>query len=319
MLKVLTSHKGKTHRLSLSAAIHSKTLTWIDVTNPTAEELKQISKLFQISEKDMADALDPEERSRVEENNKYKLIILRTPSKISQEIETTPVGIFIMRNNVLTIHKKTIQSLVEIHNYPEILAHGNQYFITRLIDKMTSTYFKLIQKIDGEIDALEERVFEHGGKKTAMHIFQLKKTLTFFKRSLLSNRETISQVIKMNVLHLDTKERMNFEDIANDINQLIDMTNTHKEILTGALEIHASTISNQLNDAVKKMTVIGSFVLLPTLIASIYGMNFGQPVTGNSMYNMPELSWMYGYPFALGIMLLSCIALYLFFKKKKWL
>lgn len=320
MLKVITSHKGKTRRLAISEAVHSKTLAWIDAEAPTEHELATISKLFGISSHDISDIMDPQERSRVEENKTYKLIILRSPHKTGLNIGTTPLGIIITRNNILTIHKKQIDAIHEIHNSTEVLHHGIQFFIFKLIDKMLTSYFDLVSKIDTEIDDLEKKVFEHGGKKTAIHIFGLKKTLTFFQRSLLANRETVSQIIKQNVLHLNSKDLLNFEDIHNDINQLIDMTNTHKEILTGALEIYMSTISNQMNDAVKKMTVIGSFVLIPTLIASIYGMNFGQVMNDTAgPWNMPELVWMYGYPFALGLMVLSCVALYIFAKKHRWL
>ncbi|MBT3941088.1 magnesium/cobalt transporter CorA [Candidatus Woesearchaeota archaeon] len=319
MLKVLTSHKGRTKRLAISEAVHSKTLAWIDADAPTAAELAQLSKLFGISTGDLDDIMDPQERSRVEDDKTYKLIILRSAFKRGHEIGTTPVGIIVTRNNILTIHKKRIAAIHELHNNHEILHHGVQYFVFHLIDKMMSNYFKMVEKIDGEIDDVEAKVFEHGGKSTAMHIFRLKKTLTFFQRSLLANRETMSQLIKMNVLHLTNKDLINFEDILHDISQLIDMTNTHKEILTGALEIHASTISNQMNDIIKKLTVLASFVLIPTMIASIYGMNFGQPVTGTSVWNMPELSWAYGYPFALGTMLISCVLLFTWFKRKKWL
>lgn len=320
MLKVLTSHHKGTKRLALTEAIHSKSLTWIDALNPTPEELIKISKSFEINKHDLDDVMDPQERSRVEDDGTYKLIILRAPTRTSGSMETTPIGIFIKKNNILTIHKKRVNSILEIHNYPDLLDHGVQYFVFKLIDKMVSNYFRLVEKIDSEIDDLEEKVFEHGSKKTAMHIFRIKKTLTFFQRSLLSNRETVSQIIKQNVLHLANKEVINFEDTLNDIHQLIDMTNTHKEILSGALEIHMSTISNQMNDAVKKMTVIGSFVLIPTLIASIYGMNFGQVMdAGAGPWSMPELAWMYGYPFALALMALSCIALYIFAKKHNWL
>jgi magnesium transporter len=320
MLKVITSHKGKTRRLAISEAVHSKTLAWVDAESPTEAELATITKLFGISAHDIGDIMDPQERSRVEEDKDYKLIILRSPYKTGLKIGTTPLGIIITRNNILTIHKNKMDSIHEMHNSPEILSHGTQFFIFKLIDKMLSSYFELVSKIDGEIDELEKKVFEHGGKKTAMHIFSLKKTLTFFQRSLLANRETVSQIIKQNILHLNNKDLLNFEDIHNDMNQLIDMTNTHKEILTGALEIYMSTISNQMNDAVKKMTVIGSFVLIPTLIASIYGMNFGQVMNDSAgPWNMPELAWMYGYPFALGMMVVSCVALYIFAKKHKWL
>ena len=86
--------------------------------------------------------------------------------------------------------------------------------------------------------------------------------------------------------------------------------------MTGALEILLTTISNNLNHTVKRLTAWGSLIMIPTLIASIYGMNFHDTA---SPFNMPELQWKYGYFFALGLMIVSAVALYYYFKRKGWL
>jgi len=101
----------------------------------------------------------------------------------------------------------------------------------------------------------------------------------------------------------------------NDVTQLIDMEGTYRDILTGTLDIYLSSISNNLNQVMKTLTIVASFVLIPTLISGIYGMNFSKA----SPYNMPELYWQYGYFFALGLMLFSIIFTYIFFRKKGWL
>jgi len=93
------------------------------------------------------------------------------------------------------------------------------------------------------------------------------------------------------------------------------MVGTYRDILTGTLDIYLSSISNNLNQVMKTLTIVASFVLIPTLISGIYGMNFSNA----SPYNMPELFWKYGYFFALGLMLASMILTYVFFRKKGWL
>ena len=95
-----------------------------------------------------------------------------------------------------------------------------------------------------------------------------------------------------------------------DTTQLIDMVSTYRELLTGALDIYLSSTSNNMNNIMKKLTIITSFTMIPTLIASSYGMNFR---------SIPELSWKFGYPFAILLMALSVILTYLYFKKMEWI
>ena len=101
----------------------------------------------------------------------------------------------------------------------------------------------------------------------------------------------------------------------NDVTQLIDTEGTYRDILTGTLDVYLSSVSNNLGQVMKTLTVISAFVLIPTLITGIYGMNFSKA----SQYNMPELYWQYGYFFALGLMLISMIVAFVFFKRKGWL
>jgi magnesium transporter len=135
-------------------------------------------------------------------------------------------------------------------------------------------------------------------------------------KALTANREVVVNIEKGYLSRIDKEEEAKYKFIYNDIVQLIDMNETYRDVLTGALEIYLTTISNNLNHTVKRLTAWGSLILIPTLIASIYGMNFHDTA---SPFNMPELQWKYGYFFALGLMALSTILLYFYFRKKDWI
>ena len=134
-------------------------------------------------------------------------------------------------------------------------------------------------------------------------------------KALAANREVISSIEKEYVSNIDKKNIKRFRTLYNDVTQLIDTEGTYRDILTGILDVYLSSVSNNLNKVMKTLTIGASFILIPTLIASIYGMNFNTA----SPYNMPELLWNYGYFFALGSMVLSVSITYIFFKRKGWL
>ncbi|MCW4026371.1 MAG: magnesium and cobalt transport protein CorA, partial [Candidatus Bathyarchaeota archaeon] len=139
--------------------------------------------------------------------------------------------------------------------------------------------------------------------------FRIKKTLIYFHKALTANREVVTSIEKQYLKHISKKELKEFRILYNDIVQLIDTCDTQRDVTTGVIDIYLSSVSNLTNDVVKKLTVIASFVLVPTLISGIYGMNFRI---------MPEIPWAYGYPFALGLMVFSVVAMWVYFKKAKW-
>ena len=127
---------------------------------------------------------------------------------------------------------------------------------------------------------------------------------------MAANREVIASIEKEYLTEIDKAGAKRFRTLYNDTVQLVDMSATYRDILTGTLDTYLSSVSNNLNQIMKTLTIGASFVLVPTLIASIYGMNFKF---------MPELHWKYGYIFSIGIMALSVFATWLFFKRKNWI
>jgi len=321
MLRVYKFQKGGVKAGSLDD-LRSTTKCWAECVNPTKSELKSISDKAKISLHELEKVLDEEERPKVSDLENYSVIIIRAPWVEHEDILTTPISIFISknRNNVITIALKEVSSIKKIKQLIgakkfDIYEKGISFFTYKILDSVLDSYFLILDSIEEKIDYIEDKVLEKPDKVTVEHIFSAKKTLIFFHRALTANREVIASIEKEYVVNIDKKNIKRFRALYNDVTQLIEMVATFRDILTGTLDIYLSSTSNNLNQIMKTLTVISAFVLIPTLISGIYGMNFSR----NSPFNMPELYWQYGYFFALGLMFFSMIFIYIFFRKRGWL
>ncbi|MBI2208360.1 magnesium/cobalt transporter CorA [Candidatus Woesearchaeota archaeon] len=309
-------------KLGSLVGLSETTKCWAHCINPTEKELIEISEKANIPLEDLKEVLDEEERPKVSDLDNYSLIVVRAPWVENDEISTTPLSLFISKNknNVITIALKELSSVNKIMQLIEakkidMAQHTMSFFTYRLLDEVFNAYFSILSTLEEKIDNLEDVIIEKPGSVKVNSIFTLKKTLIFFHKALTATRDVIASIEKEYVANIDKKNIKRFRTLYNDVVQLIDMVGTYRDILTSTLEIYLSAVSNNLNRAIKTLTVGASFVLFPTLIASIYGMNFDT----SSIFNMPELNWKYGYFFSLGLMVASVIITYVYFKKKEWI
>lgn len=295
---------------------------WAHCVKPSDADLKAISDKTKIPLSDFREALDPDERPKTYDLDNYSVIIVRAPWTKEDGIETAPIAIFISKkkNNVITFVIREIKSVrsfkegIESNRF-NVYERGMSYFTYRLLDETFNRYFAIMDFIEEKIDKIEDRVIERPDKVTAQDIFSMKKTLIFFHKALTTNRDVVTSIEKEYISQIDKKNIKRFRTLYNDVTQLIDMVGTQRDIMTGTLDLYVSSVSKNLNETIKTLTVIASFVLIPTLIASIYGMNFDT----SSPWNMPELAWEYGYVFSLGLMVASMVIIYIYFRKKGWM
>ncbi|MBL7056171.1 magnesium/cobalt transporter CorA [Candidatus Woesearchaeota archaeon] len=294
---------------------------WAECINPSAKELADISEKAKIPLTDLQEVLDKDERPKVADLEHYSLIIIREPLTKNHAIKTTPISIFLSKkkNNIITITLSESDALDRLKELVrtekvDVSKNGLSFFVYRLIDEVINDFFHIMDDLEEKIDHVEERVVNTPEKVSVKNIFSIKKTLIFFHKALVGNREVLAAIDKEYVAHIDKKTLHHFRTSYEDLSQLIDTEGTYRDILTGTLEIYLSSVSNNMNKVMKTLTVGASFILIPTLISGIYGMNFNP-----SIFNMPELYWKYGYFFALGFMGLSVILSYWFFKRKGWI
>jgi magnesium transporter len=269
---------------------------------------------------------DPEERPRIENVEHNSILIYRYPIHKQTGVKTSSIAILIStKQNYIIVIQKEVDHLIDaIKDLEEdaqkkIFEHGINYVLYKLLDNISNHFFNELEKVENETDKIEKKILRNTNKSYIKDILDLKRTLTFFHKAIIANRDVVKSIENGKLLNVDKKILPYIREIYHDLTQLNDLEETRKEILTGTLDIHMSAVSNNLNIVMKRLTVMAALIWIPTLIAAIYGMNFGQPLTGASQFNMPELSWAYGYPFALGLMVISVLSMYLWFKKQKWI
>ncbi|HII72403.1 TPA: magnesium/cobalt transporter CorA [Candidatus Woesearchaeota archaeon] len=312
MIDILTRSNEKIVKGELED-LHTKKIVWVDTLDPTDVQLKKISEHSGISVNDFKEHHTARERPNTFEFEKYSMIVFGCPAS-GYHLPTTIAVYILGNNNIITIRKKEIAGIQRMKD--EILEKSPKYFdsaakvIRVMFERIVDDYFAELDKLQAETDRIEARAFKQPDEKIMEEIFKIKKQTLHMHKTLIANREVITQIEKQYLSKLSRKEIYEFTDIKNDTIQLIDSTETLRELATGVIDIYMTSVSNQMNIVVKKLTVAASYVLIPTLIASIYGMNF---------HYMPEIPWKWGYPFSLGIMVLSIMAMYVYFKKSHWL
>ncbi len=321
MIKILKTVKGKKEAGKLRD-LDTNHAIYVDMLDPSQKELEDISDHLQYPVDNIKEDLKKTSRPKIDDLGDYSMIVFRAPyiDQKSRNIRTTSLLIFLSKkkNNVIIIRKRPIRAVDEIEalisKNKDFMKKGPGYFVFRLLDFIEDDFFDIIEHVGDRVDAVEEKVLAGGkestGKETMKSIFLLKKSLIYLHKALVADREVISSIEKEYLDDISKKDLRHYRTLYNDMAQMIENVSTYSEILTGTLDVHLANASIGLNDIVKKVTVWGTFILVPTVIASIYGMNFR---------NMPELYWEYGYAFALGLMIAAVFSIWLYFKRKGWM
>ena len=191
--------------------------------------------------------------------------------------------------------------------------HG--FLLWAIFDVLVDGYFDVTDMVDDRLDEIEERVFpdpptDRSTPNVPREIFAVRSDLTTVRRAAAPLREVVNAIIRREIEFVDDEAVVHFHDVYDRVLRVGDLVEAQRDLLNGLLEANLAVTSNQLNQVMKKMTSWGAILIVATLIAGIYGMNFR---------HMPELRWQYGYALALGLMGITTFVLWRYFKKKNWL
>lgn len=202
------------------------------------------------------------------------------------------------------------------HGLGQIQHRGSDYLAYALIDYIVDTWFPLLEGFGERLEELEDRLVEGPHGCMIQDLQQLRRLLLRGRRLLWPLREAVNNLLTQESPLIQDHTRMYLRDCADHAFQIIDLLENYRDMASGLIEVYLSSINNRLNEIMKVLTVIATVFMPLTFIAGVYGMNFK---TDLSPWNMPELAWYYGYPFALGLMVATVLLFLLYFKKKNWL
>lgn len=269
---------GEDSHLKTLPAIESN--CWINLTNPTVEEIEKIHKETKIDRALMLKLLDEEELPRIEISGNDTLIVVDIPfiedRRHKNKYITVPMGIIISTNNyfvTICLKKNDIIEDFINENIKEFYTYMKTRFLIQLFMKISVTYLSYLKLINQEIESKEHALYKSTENKELVYLLGLQKSLVFFIASLKENDIVLEKIAKGNIVPLYEGDFDLLEDAMIENKQGIEMANIYREILSTVSDTYSTVISNNLNRVMKILTSITIVISVPTMISSFLGMN----------------------------------------------
>ncbi len=293
------------------------TVTWINVEGiHQVEILEKLGECYGFHPLILEDILNTDQRPKTEDFGDYLYIVLKMLYPNNSEVVTEQISLILGPNFVISFQEglkgDVFDPLRERIRTAKgkIRQLGADYLAYSLIDSIVDHYFIILEKLGENIEFLEEKLITSPTPETLQTIHNLKREMIFLRKSVWPLREVISGLERGESFLIKESTRLYLRDVYDHTIQVIDNVETFRDMLSGMLDIYLSSVSNRLNAVMKVLTIIATIFMPLTFLAGLYGMNFKY---------MPELSWPWGYPLALFIMLAIAVSMLIYFKNKKWL
>lgn len=257
---------------------------WINLADPSTEEISRVQELTRVPREFLTDPLDKDERPRLEIDEGVTMLIVHVPYHEPHEnlipFHTLPLGIVLTQANVITIcNRQTPVTSTFLDQIRRVCPPEDQFrFAFQLLWHSAILYLRYLRDIRQRADMVEQDLHESISNEALMRLLNIEKSLVYFTTSLKANDILIGRLEHTRQLDIPDKDLDVLEDVAVEYRQALEMATIHSNILTGTLDTFASIISNNLNNVMKYLTSITIVLMLPTLVASIYGMNVALPM-----------------------------------------
>lgn len=258
---------------------------WVNILPPLKqEEFSELSTSLDIPLDFLTDSLDIDERSRFEEEDNVKLVVIKTPTENNSFNEsdayyiTIPICIILTHNQIVTVNsfdngaiKKFLSSFQNRH--PD----KKNMMVLKVFEKVITTYMESLKEINVRRNVLEQKLYAANRNEQLLQLMRIQKSLVYFVTALRSNEMLLMKIERTNFLGLNEDEKEILHDLIVDNSQALEMANIYTNILSSTLDAFASIIANNQNEVLKRLSVITIVLTFPVLVASIYGMNVPIP------------------------------------------
>ena len=266
--------------------------SWINLVNPSENEIKKVCENINIQEDFIRDALDYEEKARIdqEEDDNTTLFVVDVPiieKSDDNDIYTTmPLGMIVVRDDffvTISLKKNKVIDDFEKKKIKNFQTYKKTRFIFQILYLNSSYYLDYLKKINKETEIAEYILKNSMKNKELLKLLSLEKGLVYFTTSLKSNELVMEKTMRGKIVKLYEEDEEILEDAIIENRQAIEMAQIYRDILNGTMDAYASIISNNLNGVMKFLTSITIILAVPTMISSFWGMNVELPFQHNSM------------------------------------
>jgi len=305
----------------LHAACQSgEAVAWLGLYEPAPGELEEVAQAFGLHELAVEDAVHAHQRPKLERYGDQMFLVLR-PARYDDEREAVVFGeveVFVGPTFVITVRHGDAPDLGRVRSAlearPDLLARGPVAIVYGIVDHVVDAYQPVVAGLENDIDEIEDEVF--GGSATvSRRIYELTREVIEFQRATKPLPEILGRLIGLP--GVDEEERRYLRDVQDHAMRVEEQVDGFRALLQNILSVHLTLETTNLTEVsiaqseqVQKVSAWAAILFAPTLVGTVYGMNFD---------HMPELGWRLGYPFALALMLAVAGVLYAVFKRRGWI
>jgi magnesium transporter len=312
-------------------AVHDRHgMAWIGLYRPSEGEIRAVAREFHLHELPVEDAIKQHQRPKMERYGSTLFVVLRPARYLDaqEEVEFGELHLFLGPSFVITIRHAEAPDLGRVRkrleNDPELLRRGPEAVLYAVLDEVVDEYSPVVAGLENDIDEIEDQLFNRD-PAVSRRIYELSREVIEFQRATQSLREILRALeTGFDKYAIDLELRRKLRDVADHVERIVDRVNAFRQVLQNALTVNSTLVAQQQNEEmrsltetslaqneqVKRISSWAAILFAPTLVGTVYGMNFT---------HMPELDWRLGYPMALLLMLGMGLVLFLIFKRKHWL
>jgi magnesium transporter len=289
---------------------------WVGLYEPDEHELDDIATAFGLHPLSVEDAVHAHQRPKLELYEGNLFLTIKTLWYVDEDdaVETGEINLFVGHDFVITVRhghgSELKQARHELEARQAVLSHGPSAVVYAVCDTVVDAYLEVLEELQIDVDQVEESVFSEERTNDSARIYTLKRELAEVRRAVLPLKEPMRRLTVGAVPGIPADAGPFFRDVGDHLAVAAESTETLDTLLSSAFEAHVAGIQVQQNNDMRKISAGAAILLLPTLIAGIYGMNFD---------HMPELQWQLGYLWALILMVGSSVALWAWFKRSGWM
>jgi magnesium transporter len=289
---------------------------WVGLHEPTERELATVEDEFGLHPLAVEDAFTAHQRPKLERYEHTLFLTLKSLWYVDENdaVETGEINMFVGDDFVITVRHGSGSELHtarrDLEAKSAVLTHGPSAVVYAVCDRVVDGYLSVMNALEEDVDEVETSVFSAQRTSDSARIYTLKREIAEARRAVLPLREPMRRFAAGAVPGIDEASAPFFRDVLDHLTKVAETVDGLDQLLSTAFEAHLAQIQVIQNEDMRKISAGAAIVVVPTLIAGIYGMNFR---------HMPELDWTYGYPYAVGLMAGIGVLLWVWFKRSGWL
>jgi len=313
-----------TSDLTVVEAAHAAGKTfWVELDQETPEATRFLEQTLAIHPLAIEDVWADVGLPKVEDFDDYVQVIvhgLREADRSSNDVplELAELDILIGKTWLVThAHDEKVCAVTpvqeELQRSSKLLKKGPAWVAHALMDHLVDEYMPLVDRFDDQIEGVETQILEatsRADREVIPRIIRIKRSLQMLRRTTIYQREILLRLARAEFDEIPRELVPFYRDVYDHFARVTELVDSYRELVTSLLEAQFSIQSNRMNEIMKRLTIISTIMLPLSLIAGIYGMNFE---------HMPELHWLYGYPYALAVMVIVAVSIVVYFVKKRWI